>query len=157
MKGFHKTPDGCRQDFRTARLKDGENYDLFAIKLGRLFDQWVQACDTKQDFKSLRSFVILDQLVSSVSPELRTYLKENDVKTLDQAVKLADSWSAAHRSYSKPSSSTKPKKPFSNPSQTKDQSSSSGPSQSGPKPKTKWMSSPLTRKPRKPKASIKLR
>lgn len=111
LKGFHKTLDGYRHDFRSARLKEGETYDLFAIKLGRLFDQWIEACDVKKEFKCLRSFIVLDQLISSVSPELRTYLKENDVKDLDKAVKLADSWSSAHRAFPRASSTAvKPRK-----------------------------------------------
>lgn len=97
LKGFNKTPDGYRKDFRAARIKDSESFDLFAIKLGRFFDQWIDSCDVQKEFQSLRDYMILDQLMSAVTPDLRTYLKENNVHDLKTAIQMSDSWSSAHR------------------------------------------------------------
>ena len=43
--------------------------------------------------------MIFDEFMASVSAELRTFLNENDIRTLDEAVKRADIWPSAHRSY----------------------------------------------------------
>ena len=110
LSGFQKTADGYRQEFRAARIKVGETYDLFAVHLGRLFDQWIIASEVDKTYDSLKGFMILDQLLSSVAPELRVYLKENDVTSVAEAVKLANCWPSAHRSSSKFTSNNKPKK-----------------------------------------------
>lgn len=111
LTGFLKTPDSYRHDFRSARVKAGETYDLFIIHLSRMFDQWVEACGIEKNYQSLKSFMLLDQFMSSAPPELRTYLKENDVRDLNRAAKLADSWTTAHRTYPRPLCDPKPKRP----------------------------------------------
>lgn len=49
--------------------------------------------------------MILEKFVASLSPEIRTFLKENEVKT-----KRANIWIAAHHVYSKHSSQAPGKK-----------------------------------------------
>ena len=43
--------------------------------------------------------MLLDQFISSLSSELRMFLKERDVSTLAEAVRLADQWTTAHGAY----------------------------------------------------------
>lgn len=59
----------------------------------------MEACEVPNTFEGLRSFILLDQLKSSVSSELRKFLKENNMSNLDKAAELADIWSSAHGSY----------------------------------------------------------
>ncbi|XP_037779191.1 uncharacterized protein K02A2.6-like [Penaeus monodon] len=54
--------------------------------------------------------MILDQFKSSLSPDLRIYIKEHNVPTLDQTVQLADNWAAAHNAYPKSNTTFKTKK-----------------------------------------------
>ena len=101
LRGFCKTPAGYRQEFRSAKIRTGETYQQFSINLGRLFDQWIEGWGLGKNYDELRKFVILDQFISSLPADLRTYVKEHDVKTLDETVKLADNWASAHNSYPK--------------------------------------------------------
>ncbi|XP_037804877.1 uncharacterized protein LOC119599206 [Penaeus monodon] len=101
LRGYSKTPASYRNDFRTAKIKCGETYEQFAIRLGRLFDYWVDACDITKDYESLRDFMLLDQLMSSISPDLRVYVKEHNVSSLSDAVSLSDNWASAHSAYPK--------------------------------------------------------
>ncbi|XP_037774824.1 uncharacterized protein LOC119571714 [Penaeus monodon] len=110
LNGFSKTPNGYRQDFRAAKIKVGETYKQFSINLGRLFDQWIDSSGLENSYESLRSFMILDQFKSSLSPDLRIYIKEHNVPTLDQTVQLADNWAAAHNAYPKSNTTFKTKK-----------------------------------------------
>ncbi|XP_069984657.1 uncharacterized protein [Penaeus vannamei] len=98
LRGYSKTPASYRNDFRTAKIKSGETYEQFAIRLGRLFDYWVDSHITK-DYASLRDFMLLDQLMSSISPDLRVFVKEHNVSSLADAVSLSDNWSSAHSAY----------------------------------------------------------
>lgn len=54
--------------------------------------------------------MILDQFKSSLSPDLRIYIKEHNVPTLDQAVQLADNWAAAHNAYPRSNTTFKGKR-----------------------------------------------
>nr|XP_027217520.1 uncharacterized protein LOC113810035 [Penaeus vannamei] len=99
LRGYSKTPASYRNDFRTAKIKSGETYEQFAIRLGRLFDYWVDSHNITKDYASLRDFMLLDQLMSSISPDLRVFVKEHNVSSLADAVSLSDNWSSAHSAY----------------------------------------------------------
>ena len=101
LQGFNKTPSGYRKDFRSAKIRVGETYKQFSVQLGRLFDQWIDGWEVEKTYEGLRSFMILDQFTSSLTPELRVFVKEQDGKTLEETVKLADNWAGAHNAYPK--------------------------------------------------------
>ncbi|XP_069995020.1 uncharacterized protein [Penaeus vannamei] len=101
LRGYSKTPASYRNDFRTAKIKSGETYEQFAIRLGRLFDYLVDSHNITKDYASLRDFMLLDQLMSSISPDLRVFVKEHNVSSLADAVSLSDNWSSAHSAYSR--------------------------------------------------------
>ena len=110
LQGFNKTPSGYRQEFRSAKIRVDETYKQFSINLGRFFDQWVDSYELEKTYDKLRDFVIQDQFISSLSPDLRTYIKEHNVSTLEKTVQLANNWSAAHNAYPKTNSASKGKR-----------------------------------------------
>ena len=101
LKGFNKTAESYRREFRSLKISSCETFSQFATKLGRVFDSWLEAIEVPKTFEGLRSFLISDQLVSSVSPDLRIFLKENDPKSLESITKLADNWTNARGSAGK--------------------------------------------------------
>lgn len=101
LRGFSKTPDGYRNDFRQSKIKTGESFQQFAVQLGRMFDLWINSRNIVTDYNSLRSFMILDQFVASLPAEIRMFVKEHNVSNLDDAVQLADNWASAHGRYAK--------------------------------------------------------
>ena len=105
LAGFKETSDGYRLDFRSTKIRDGENYAQFAVHLTRLFQSWLETSSVQEDFDSLKNFMVLDQFLASLSPDLRTFIKEHRPSSLDSAVQLADNWTSAHpssRSSAKP-------------------------------------------------------
>lgn len=101
LRGFNKTPDAYRSDFKRAKIRVGENFQQFSIHLGRLLDYWLKSCDVPEQYQSLREFFLLDQFISSLSAEARMFLKEHKVSTLEEAVQLTDQWTTAHAAYPK--------------------------------------------------------
>lgn len=57
-------------DFRSAKIKPGETFKQFVINFGRMFDLWVDASNVEKSYEELRSFMMLDQLKSCVSPDI---------------------------------------------------------------------------------------
>lgn len=72
LSGFKKTLDGYCLDFRNVKIRDGENYTPFAIHLTQLFQSWLESSKINKDFTSLKGFMVLDQFLVSLSPDLRT-------------------------------------------------------------------------------------
>ncbi|XP_076067759.1 uncharacterized protein LOC143040565 [Oratosquilla oratoria] len=101
LTGFDKTPERYRLDFRN-KICVGENYRQFAIRLRQLFDNWLEACKVPQAFKTLRQFDVLDQFLASLIPDIRLFIKEQSVTSLESAVAKADDWASTHKAYPKP-------------------------------------------------------
>ena len=109
LLGFNKTPETYRLDFRSLKVSAGETYDQFCSQLGRCLDNWLRSNNVPATYNALREFVIYDQFMASVSPDIRLFIKERNVIALPEVVKLADNWSMARGGRSKRTSDCKPK------------------------------------------------
>ncbi|XP_050710138.1 uncharacterized protein LOC126994908 [Eriocheir sinensis] len=96
--------DNYRQDFHHARIRVGKSYQQFFIHLTQLFQAWLEAYDVLCTFEALREFMLLDQFLTNLTPDLRIFIKERRPKDLPDAVRLADNWSSACNAYPKASS-----------------------------------------------------
>lgn len=103
LKSFCKTSDGFRQDFRSSKIQPGETYQQFSIHLKRLFEQWLEASKVGSSYDALMDFMVYDQFLSSLSPDLRLFVKERGKVSLEEAVQLADDWASARNAYPKTS------------------------------------------------------
>lgn len=101
LRGYNKTPESYRRDFRAARISPNETYAQFSTKLARNLDYWVESLKVENTYDALRNFMLSDQFLASVSSDLRQFLKENDAKTLTDMVTMADNWSTARGAYPK--------------------------------------------------------
>jgi hypothetical protein len=97
LRGFNKTCDTYRQDFRSAKIDPDDTYHQFVVSLRRKLNYWIESTDFSDDTNGLKEFMVYDQLLSSISPDLRTFLKEKGKLTLQQAVDHADNWTTARR------------------------------------------------------------
>ena len=101
LSGFNKTPESYRDDFRSAKIGSSDTYQQFAVQLGRLFHHWFDSRGIPRNFDDLREFLIVDQLLSTLPVPLRVHIKEQDKHMLNDIVKMADSWTSAHKGYFK--------------------------------------------------------
>ncbi|MPC85999.1 hypothetical protein E2C01_080811 [Portunus trituberculatus] len=77
LTGFKKTADGYHLDFRNAKIRDGENYSQFSVHLARLFQSWLETSQVQESFHSLKKFMILDQFLALLNPDLCIFIKEH--------------------------------------------------------------------------------
>ena len=101
LTGFSKTPDGYRVDFRSNKIRVGENYNQFVTQLSRMFDSWVESSSVDNAYADLRKFIIFDEFLSSLSPELHLLIKERRSAKLKDAIQLADDWASTDNAYPK--------------------------------------------------------
>ncbi|KAK3890015.1 hypothetical protein Pcinc_006012 [Petrolisthes cinctipes] len=90
LTGFDKIPERYRQEFRGNKIRVSENYRQFATRLLHLFDSWRDSSKIPQTFEGLREFIVLDQFLASLTPDLRLFIKEQEITDLKMAMEKAD-------------------------------------------------------------------
>lgn len=107
LNAFNKTQDGYRFEFKNAKVSPSETYEQFTSQLTRKLEFWLSSCDVDCSYEGLKVFLLKDEFLSSVSPEIRLYIKERSPSNLSEMVNLADNWSTARRKYYAPNNTWK--------------------------------------------------
>ena len=110
LTAFNKTPDGYRHEFRAARIKQDETYAQFFENLSRKFEYWVDSLSISHTYEALKEFILVDQLLSTINPELRLYVKERSPASSEELIHLCDTWASARKRY-QPTNKSYPKAP----------------------------------------------
>ena len=76
MKAYNKTPDGCRYEFKSARVSNEDIYEQFASQLSRKLDFWLETANLQKSYDSLRSHISIDHLRSVFLSYMRIFVKE---------------------------------------------------------------------------------
>ena len=93
LRGFSRTADALRNEFRQHRITNNETYFQFYDSLSRILDLWLSASEIdKSDPDNLYNFMLCDQFMASLHPELRTYLKARKFNNISELVEAADLW-----------------------------------------------------------------
>ena len=98
LNSYRLNDDHYRKEFRTSRIKIDYTFKQFGIDLSRKFDYWLGSAKVAKTFDSLRDFMITDQFLSAVPPEVRTFIKEQDPSqnSVTDVSALADTYGNAH-------------------------------------------------------------
>ena len=99
LLAFNKTPDGYRHEFKSSRIRHDETFSQFYGILSRKLDYCINSIEIEHTFDALKDFVICDQIVSTMNPELRLYVKERAPSSTEELLHLADSWSSARKKF----------------------------------------------------------
>ena len=91
-KTYYLTAESYRRKFRDARKRHDETFILFGERLERHLQSWVDMAEVE-----IKDLVLIEQLCSTVTPELVTRIKEQRPKTFKEAVQLAEVYADARR------------------------------------------------------------
>ena len=69
----------------------------FAYDKALYFERWVTSKEVNGDYDQLRELMLMEEFKRTISEEIRTYLNEKDVATLQASAKLADEYALIHR------------------------------------------------------------
>jgi len=97
LNAYELVPEAYRQKFRNCRKVEGQTYVEFARQKENLFDRWCKAKKV-DSFDKLRQLVLVEEFKKCTYNDLRTYLDERQVNSLDRAASLADEYSLTHKS-----------------------------------------------------------
>ena len=132
LKGYELVPEAYRQKFRNCKKDSYPTHVEFARSKEQLFDRWCCSKKIDQNYDKLRQLMLVEEFKRCIQSDVKTFLCEKQVETLEEAARLADDYYLTH----KISFIAKPKPTSSHPRNKFMSGNSSGmPSQSNtPKP-----------------------
>ena len=110
LKGYELVPEAYRQKFRDCRKEHDQTHVEFARTKEQLFDRWCSSKKVGSDHAKLRQLLLVEEFKRCINSDVKSFLDEKEVETLDLAARLADDYSLTHRAsfVNKPF----PRKPF---------------------------------------------
>ena len=127
LKGYELVPEAYRQKFRNCKKDSNQTHVEFARNKEQLFDRWCCSKKIDQNYDKLRQLVLVEEFKRCMQSDVKTFLDEKQVETLEEAARLADDYYLTH----KVSFIARPKPTFSHPQNKFISGNSSGmPSQS---------------------------
>ena len=135
LKAYELVPEAYRQKFRNCRKEHEQTHVEFARTKEQLFDRWCSSKKIGSDYPKLRQLMPVEEFKRCINSDVKSFLDEKEVETLEKAARLADDYTLTHKvSFV---SKANPRKPFYPPSGHKPSPSfqSGNSNQNAPKPK----------------------
>ncbi|KAK3095427.1 hypothetical protein FSP39_014552 [Pinctada imbricata] len=136
LRAYQLVPEAYRQKFRKYKKFENQTHVEFAREKEDLFDQWFRSKKIPNSFDNLRQIILIEEFKECVHQDLRTHLEDKNVKTVEEAAVLSDTYALTHKKnfVSKTQSSDSAKTsdvPKKNLQESQSSISSQSPSQSG--------------------------
>ena len=96
LKSYQLIPEAYRQKFRRYKKFDNQTFVEFAREKEDLFDQWLRSQEI-DNFQNFRQLILVEEFKDCVHQDLRTHLEDKNVRTLDQAAVISDTYTLSHK------------------------------------------------------------
>ena len=136
LKGYELAPEAYRQKFRNSRKELTQTHVEFARTKEQLLARWFSSKKIEQNFEKFRQLILVEEFKNCLHSDVKSFLDEKQVETLDEAARLANDYSLTHKisftNKSRPTfslshtNSTAPSTRFTSPNTTCSQISGSG-------------------------------
>ena len=97
LKAYQLTSEYYRNKFRNTKKESNVSYIEYAHVTEKLLDRWLESAEV-EDFQGLKEQIALEQYCRGVPQEVKIYLLEKEVTTLQRAACLAENYSLIHKS-----------------------------------------------------------
>ena len=110
LKAYELVPEAYRQKFRNCRKENDQTHVEFARTKEQLFDRWCFSKKIGSDYPKLRQLMLVEEFKRCINSDVKSFLDEREVETLEKAARLADDYTLTHKvSFV---SKANPRKPF---------------------------------------------
>ena len=110
LKAYELVPEASRQKFRNCRKENDQTHVEFARTKEQLFDRWCFSKKIGSDYPKLRQLMLVEEFERCINSDVKSFLDEKEVETLEKAARLADDYTLTHKvSFV---SKANPRKPF---------------------------------------------
>ena len=96
LKAYQLIPEAYRQRFRRYKKFDNQTFVEFAREKEDLFDQWLRSQEV-DNFQNFRQLILVEEFKDCVHQDLRTHLEDKNVRTLDEAAVISDTYTLSHK------------------------------------------------------------
>ena len=97
LKGYELVPEAYRQKFRNCKKDSNQTYVEFARNKEQLFDRWCCSKKIDQNYDKLRQLMLVEEFKCCIQSDVKTFLDEKQVETLEEAARLADDYYLTHK------------------------------------------------------------
>ena len=110
LKAYELVPEAYRQKFRNCRKEHEQTHVEFSRTKEQLFDRWCSSKKIGSDYPKLRQLMLVEEFKRCINSDVKSFLDEKEVETLEKAARLADDYTLTHKvSFV---SKANPRKPF---------------------------------------------
>ena len=97
LKGYELVPEAYRQKFRNCKKDSNQTHVEFARNKEQLFDRWCCSKKIDQNYDKLRQLMLVEEFKRCIQCDVKTFLDEKQVETLEEAARLADDYYLTHK------------------------------------------------------------
>ena len=97
LKCYELVPEGYRQKFRNCEKQSNQTFVEFARTKEQLFHRCCDSEKIKKEYKKLRELFLVEEFKRCTHVNIRTFINEQQAKTLNDAARLADDFSLTHK------------------------------------------------------------
>ena len=95
-KAYELVPDAYRQKFRNCGKENEQTHVEFTRTKEQLFDRWCSSKKIGSDYPKLRQLMLVEEFKRSINSDVKSFLDEKEVETLEKAARLADDYTLTH-------------------------------------------------------------
>jgi hypothetical protein len=92
---YRLLPENYRTNFREAVKQYTETFHEFAGTLGLALDRWMESCSVTT-FEKLRELILVEHFISTLTPQIKMFVLDKNVKTIAAAAEAADLYVLNH-------------------------------------------------------------
>ena len=97
LKAYELIPEAYRQKFRDCRKDHDQTHVEFARTKEQLFDRWCSSKKVGSDHAKLRQLMLVEEFKRCINSDVKAFLDEKEVETLESAARLADDYALTHK------------------------------------------------------------
>ena len=97
LKAYELVPEAYRQKFRNCKKENEQTHVEFARTKEQLFDRWCSSKKIGSDHEKLRQLMLVEEFKRCINSDIKSFLDEKQVETLEAAARLADDFALTHK------------------------------------------------------------
>ena len=97
LKAYEMVPEAYRQKFRNCKKENEQTHVEFARTKEQLFDRWCSSKKIGSDHEKLRQLMLVEEFKRCINSDIKSFLDEKQVETLEAAARLADDYALTHK------------------------------------------------------------
>ena len=97
LKAYELVPEAYRQKFRNCKKENEQTHVEFARTKEQLFDRLCSSKKIGSDHEKLRQLMLVEEFKRCINSDIKSFLDEKQVETLEAAARLADDYALTHK------------------------------------------------------------